>query len=341
MDRPVTLKDLAKELNVSITTVSKAINNHPDISEKRKREILSYAQEANYVPNAIAKNLRKQSSALVGIVLNDNANPNNARVIKGIELCLSENGYHAIIMNNGESVEKEMVLVKELLSLNVAGVLLCPASGNSKSSEFLKKAGIPCVLINRYISRDNDSYVIIDDESAAYSAVRYLTTYGNKKIFFLNYLSMVSTSKGRLEGYKKALADNNIKFNTEYVIDNCLNQAHGYETMNRILGKHSPPFSVFCYSDYIAIGALCALQERGFQSPGDTPVMGMDDLDILSFVKPRLSTIAIPKLRLGYRAAELLIELMNWKLDGNVLSDVFLENKRIVMDTEMIIRETC
>lgn len=339
MKNEITLKDIAEAIGVSVTTVSKALNNHPDISKKRKAEIKEYAKKHNYIPNEMAKYFRKKKSKLIGIVLPDNANPYNARIIKGIESGLYEAGYHCIIMNNNENIEKEMEIVRMLRSLNVAGVLIAPAKGNKEGCNYLKDAGIPYVLINRYLGRDQDAYVVIDDEYATYNATEYLATYQNK-IFFLNYLPEISSSKNKLKGYKRALKDNNMTFSNEYVFESCLGQADGYSTTAQILQHYSPPFSILCHSDYVAIGVLCALQERGYQTPADVAVMGNGDIDILSFVKPRLSTVAVPKYRLGYKGAEILLNLIKQKSSKQYLDTKFLKTQQIVMNTEIIIRET-
>jgi DNA-binding LacI/PurR family transcriptional regulator len=340
MEQGITLKDIARDLNVSITTVSKVFNNHPDISEKRKKEILDYAKQKHYVPNEVARSFRKGRSTLIGVILTDNTNPYNARIIKGIEAGLSEFGYHVIIMNNGEDVEKEMQMIKELHGMNVAGILLSPARCNKKSCEYLASLGIPYVLVNRYLDKEKDAYVIINDEYAAYNATNYLATYQHDKIFFFNYLPEVSSSIDRLNGYKRAIKANGLTFHPDYVIDSCIDQTDGYEATTRILKKYAPPFSVLCYSDFIAIGVLCALQEREFQSPSDVVIMGNDDIDILSFVKPRLSTVAVPKYRLGYKCAETIVDLITRKQDGLPFDSAYMETKRIVKKTEIIIRET-
>lgn len=339
MSQGITLKDIARDLHVSVTTVSKAMNNHPDISAKRKQEILDYAKKMNYIPNEMAKSFRKRKSNLIGLVLPDNANLYNARIIKGIEAGLSAADYYCIVVNNGENPDKELEMVKELCSLNVAGVLIAPAQGNSRSCEYLKNANIPYVLVNRYLKKDEDAYVVVDDDYAAYNATDYLATYQNP-IFFLNYLPEVSSSIERLNGYKRALAANNIAFDSGLVIHSCIDQTDGYEKTARILQQYTPPFSVLCYSDYIAIGVLCALQERGFHSPADVPVMGNDDNDLLSFVKPRLSTVAVPKYRLGLKAAEMILELIERKNKKMPFDKAFLATKQIIKRTEIIIRET-
>lgn len=336
----ITLKDIARDLNVSITTVSKALNNHPDISEKRKKEILEYAERKNYVPNTMAQSFRTQKSNLIGMILTDNTNPYNARIIKGLEAGLSESGYHCIIANNGEDEEREMQMIKELVGMNAAGVLITPARGNRKSCQYMTALGVPYVLVDRYLEKDKDAYVAIDDEGAAFEATNYLATYRNEKIFFLNYLSGISSTDNRLLGYRRALEANGMAFVPEHVFDSCFDETDGYETLVRILEKHKPPFSVLCYSDYIALGVVCALQERGYQSPFDVPVMGNDDIGILSYVKPRLTTIAVPKYRLGYKCSEFLVEMIKRKQEQLPFDEEFMRNKRQIVRTETLIRET-
>ena len=342
MKKVTRLKDLAEGLRVSIRTVSKALNDHPDISAKRKKEILDYAREVNYVPNQVARSFRQQRTNMVGIIISDNANPFYARVIRGIEETLSAHGYHCVVMNSHEDVDKEIQLVDELRGLNVAGVILTPAAGNKKSCELLRKYDIPYVLVNRYLEKGEDTYVVLDDYQAAYMTAKHLCSYGNEKIFFLNFLPSVSSAQNRLEGYKKALEDCGIPYEPNMVVSGCTDQADGYESMKRILERNKPPLSVMCYSDYIAIGAICAIQERGFNLPHDIALSGNDDIGILSFVKPRLTTIGSPKLRMGIESARLLIELMDAraKLEDEEEETEPEEKKHVVMKPELILRET-
>mgnify|MGYP004475960641 CR=1 FL=1 len=333
------LKDLAEELNVSITTVSKALNDHPDISEKRKKEIQEYARKVGYRPNQVAKSFRQSRTNMIGVILNDNDNPVNARIIRGIEETLYKHGYCCVMMNNHENVDEELKMIDEMRSLNVAGILLSPAAGNSKSRELLKKYGIPYVLLNRFIQEEEDNYVVVDDYKAAYMATEYLCQYQNEKVFFLNFMEEVSSAKKRLQGYKQALKDCGVDGKEDWIIKNCKNQTDGYESMKQILLHTEPPFSVLCYSDYIAVGAICAIQERGFKLPEDVALVGNDDLDILSFVKPRLTTVAVPKLRIGVRATELLLQLLNAQ-DNAAKEDTETIDSHTVMEPQLVIRET-
>ena len=201
---------------------------------------------------------------------------------------------------------------------------------------------IPYVLVNRYLEKDEDTYVVLDDYQAAYMTAKHLCSYGNEKIFFLNFLPSVSSAQNRLEGYKKALEDCGIPYEPNMVVSGCTDQADGYESMKRILERNKPPLSVMCYSDYIAIGAICAIQERGFNLPHDIALSGNDDIGILSFVKPRLTTIGSPKLRMGIESARLLIELMDAraKMEDEEEETEPEEKKHVVMKPELILRET-
>ena len=338
MKTAVRLKDIAEGMGVSITTVSKAMNNHPDISERRKKEILDYARRMNYTPNQVARGFRKKETNLIGIVLNDNVNPYNARLISGIEKTFAEAGYQTIIMNTHENVETEAELITQLRGLHVAGVILMPSPGNSTSVETLKGFGVPYVQVTRYLNKDEGNYVVLNDYEAGFKAADYLCTYGNEKLYFLNYLKNVSSAEERLRGYRDALLKNGISYDEKLVISGCRNQSDGYEVMKSILQDVKQPISVMCYSDYIAIGAISAVQEMGLALPKDVALMGNDDIDILSFVKPRLSTISVQKQRMGVRSAEVLLGLIrNSESDVDGLDST---GERIVLKPELVIRET-
>lgn len=341
MRRVITLKDLAKALNVSVTTVSKALNGHPDISPKRKKEIQDYADKMGYIPNQVAKSFRRQKTKLIGILLSNNYNPFNARMIHGIEETSSTYGYRCVLMNSDDDAKKERQLIDELKGLNVAGVIMTPISCERSGCELLKKYDIPYVLVKRYISKDEDTYVVVDDYKAAYIATKHLCSYKNDKVYFLNFLHNVASSKLRIEGYKAALKDCGMTYDPSCVVMDCKDLTDGYENMKIILENHKPPFSVLCYSDYIAAGAMCAIQERGYSLPYDVALAGTDDIEILSFMRPRLTTVAVPKRRLGVRSAELLFEMIDRKEKAEMNDEDFVEEpKREIVAPELILRET-
>ncbi len=332
MKRAVTLKDLAERLNTSVTTISKALNDHSDISENRKREIKRLAEEMNYIPNAMAKNLRSQKTNFVGLIIGDNSNPYFSRIVKGVEERLTTEGYHTLVFNSSENPAKEIEFINELRSLNVAGVIITPAAGNQESSKLLQKFGIPYVLVNRYINKNTDNYVIVDDEKAAYLASKHLTKYKHEKIFYLNFIDKVSTARERLRGYKKALKASGISPKQDWVINGCVNQTDGYKIMKNLLDKYELPFSVLCYSDYIALGTIRAINERDIKMPDEVAIMGIDDIDIASFIRPKLSTVHIPIGELGRKSADILMDIISEK-DNPIMRQVILQPSIVIRDT--------
>ena len=340
MGKPLTMRDLARELGVSISTVSKALNGSTDISTEKRKEIIDYARKVNYVPNEVARSFRIKKTMLIGIIVTDNSNPFYAQVIKGIEEIASQAGFSCIIMNNHESVEQELQFIGVLKSLNVAGVILAPASGNTESSELLEQAGIPYVLVSRYIEEEQNAYVVLDDFQAAYLATKHLCEYEHDKIFYLNYKKSISSVQERLEGYKKALSENGIPYDPDCVKYDCINLADGYHNMREILETHKPPFSVLCYSDYVAIGALCAIQEQGYSLPYDIALCGNDDIELFSYVRPRITTVCVPKYSMGVKCAELLIKLIREKDNPQDGGGEPLRSYQITMLPELLLRTT-
>lgn len=314
MSKRITMKDIAQELGVSVTTVSKAINNHPDISPARRRQIQSLLAERNYIPNYMAKNLRSARTKFISLIVSDNTNPYFAKVIKGVETVLSRNGYYTLIFNNNEDPEKEFTLIRELLSINIAGVLICPAGGSDKGISLLRENNIPYVLITRYIERNCDNYVLADDEKAGYLGTKHLIEKHGEHVAFFNHLPGISTTKDRLLGYRRALEEHGIPYRKEYILNNICNQEDGYNaarTMYNLMGSRH--FSILCYSDFVATGAALYLQENGLAIPKDVAVMGIDGVEMFSYFYPGLSSIHLPKFELGAKSAEVLVDIINRK----------------------------
>lgn len=335
MKQNVTLKDIAQKLNTSVMTVSKALNNHPDISIKRKQEILDLAASMNYVPNAVAKSLRNHKSKFIGIIVGDNSNPYYARIIKGAEEALSKKGYHTLIINSQEDPQKELMLVDQLRSIHIAGVLLTPAAGNCESARHLDKYGIPYVFMNRYIDKDKGNYVVADDYNAGYLAASQLAKKKDREIYALWFIQDVSTAREREAGFKQALKDHGIDFDMSHMVYGCVNHHDGFNAMNALLDKQKTPMSIICYSDFIAVGAMKAIRDRKLKIPEDISVIGIDDIEFLDYSTPRLSTIGIPKFRLGKRAAELLIKILN----KNPEEEINFEHQ-IVLDVNLVERDS-
>ncbi len=330
MAQYITLKDIAKELGITTTTVSKVINNHPDISKNTRKKVLKAIDDMGYIHDSIASNLRKRKNYFIGLIVSDNANPYFAELIKGVEETNSSKNYLTLIFNTRESLELEGKFIFALLGLKVAGVIITPAKGENKNLKLLKKFNVPYVLINRYINKKEDSYVIADDVKAGFIATNHLIKKRHEKVIFVNGLDGISSSSDRLEGYKKALKSNNILFRDDYIYKNIMSQEKGYEITNNILKNYKTPFSILCYSDYVAIGIMRNILEKKIKIPDEIAILGIDNISLFSYSHPGLSTVNIPKKEIGIRSANILIDQIE---NINIC-------KRIKLKPKLILRET-
>ncbi|MEA4852934.1 MAG: LacI family DNA-binding transcriptional regulator [Christensenella sp.] len=335
MRKVVTLKDIAERAGTSINTVSKALRNHPQISEKKKKEILQLAEEMHYIPNIAAKNLRHRKTNFIGLIVGDNTNPYFARIINIVQKKLKEKNYYTLVFNNNENVEDELGLIRELCGLNVEAVLLTPARGNSQSVSLLRRFRIPYVLMNRYIEKGKDNYVVANDEQAGYLATRHLLARKPRQTMLINYFDSVSTAVERQKGYERALIEYGIQPNSEWVSYGCMGREEGFEAMTKMLHKQKPPFSVLCYNDYIALGAMSALYGYQYKIPEEVAVMGIDNAECYSIGSYGLSTINIPIDEIAEKSVELLMELI--RQQGNAQQP---EPKQIVVEPGLVVRQT-
>lgn len=335
-EKVTTLKDIAKKMNVSVTTISKAINNHPDISRERREQILAMADEMNYIPNAMASNLRMRSTRFIGLIVSNNANPYFAEVVSGIEKVLSQEGYFTLMFNNGEDAERELKFVNELRSINVAGVIITPASGNAESAEVLRASKIPFVLINRYISKERDNYVVANDYMSGYQGAKRLIERGRRPIYYLNLNRNISAARERLAGYGDALCEAGIEMEPDWIIDNIGSPDAAYNVTTDLYKKQGREFSVLCYSDYMALGVLKALEDLGLSVPKEVAVLGIDGISVSKYLTNPLTSMFVDKFKLGAESARLLLALIKNRNEGEQEQ----AEKHIVLDSKLVIGKT-
>lgn len=327
-----TLKNIAKKLNVSVTTVSKVINNHPDISKKTRQEVLAAIKSMHYVPNFMASNLRKQHGNIVGLVVSDITKPFFEKVMRGYEAVLMAAGYQTLFFNSDEDAEKEYAFVRQLRSLNVAGIVLDMAQNSRYSVDFLREAGIPFVLSSRYVAEERDYYVVMDDAKAGYLATCHLLDKKpGRPVYCLNGPDGISPTIGRFAGYRKALLERCVGYEPGQVFYNHFGLKEAYETARRIASTQEAPFSLFCSTDQIAMGAMRAVYDCGLRVPEDVGIIGVDDIDYASYTIPALSTVALPKEGLGEASANMLISLIEKKP---------VEQPRILLEPSLVVRSS-
>jgi LacI family repressor for deo operon, udp, cdd, tsx, nupC, and nupG len=333
-----TISDVAKKARVSVGTVSNVLNDRAFVSQKNRRKVKLAIQELRYRPNTIARSLRKNRTYLLAVFIPDVSNPFYSEIVKGVENAARKNGYGALICDIEYEIENEFPLVERLGEKSVDGVLFSAGWNDEEEIIKLSESGIPVVILDRNVENVPISSVEINNQQAVYEAIQYLIDNGHKRIGYISESLKIDTLKKRLEGYKLALNDNDIDYDPEIVFINEKLQAikvdHGYELMKSVLSSiEEMPTAFFGASDIIAVGAMKAIKEKNLRIPGDISIMGFDDIALSKFTEPPLTTVSQPKLEMGERAVQLLLELIESRFSKPKPSKVILQTTLIVRDS--------
>lgn len=328
----VTMRDVANSLNVSVTTVSKVVNGQDDISEATRRAVLDKIAELGYVPNIMATSLRRVKTKMVAIVLSDLSKPYFGCVLEGCEETLSCAGFQTMSFNSMEDAGRENLFIRQISSMNMAGIIIDPAQKSDPEQHALKLSGIPYVFSNRFLNADTDYYVAADNEAAGYMATSHLLgRYPGRPVICVSGPSRISPTVMRLSGYDRACREGGIVPSNECIFEDCYGLADAYKIGEAIAERFSMPVSVFCHTDEFAVGLLRALRDRDLRVPEDVAVISVDDIDIARYLTPSLTTVSIPKRRIGEESAKMLLSL----IEGRAV-----DKPGILLKPELIIRET-
>lgn len=331
-----TIKDIAKKAGVSVTTVSKVINNYSDVSERTKAKVISIMKAENYQPSAVARSLTTNRSYSIGVFFTDHLNtglrhPFFREVIYGLEKTLNENGYDLIFFAHpkwGDSYS----YVEKCKNRHVDGTILMGMFKDDPNLTSLISAKIATVFVDLDIVGENASYVISDNIQGASLAVKYLHQLGHEKIGMIMGQTITTPAQDRLIGFQNTLAQLDLESVTEWIIEGEFSELGGYQSMKKILELSKKPTAIFSHSDKMAIGAMKAVEEAGYQVPADFSIIGFDDIEISRYVRPTLTTIQQDKFSLGQRAAEMLLMMIN-----NPEKDY----PPVVLPTKLIARDSC
>lgn len=324
-----TIKDVAKKANVSITTVSRVINNVEGYTnEDTKNRILKVIEELDYKPNSLARSLVTKKTRTIGLILPDISNPFFPGIAKSVEDRASKHGYNVILCNSYDSSKKEDYYINVLREKYVDGIILSSSKLN-KDDENNYSKDLPMVFIDRKPDVKITNAVFINNYSGAYNATKHLIDLGHKNIGCLIGPQTINTSIDRLEGYKKALEDNNLPIVEEFIKYEDYSIEGGYKAAKEVLTNKNIT-AIFANNDLMAIGVYRAAKELKYKIPRDLSVVGFDDIDMVEFIEPPLTTVKQPTKELGEAAVEMLMEAINNNL----------EEKIMYLDTELIIRES-
>lgn len=337
MKRKVTLKQIAKELDVSISTVSKSLKNSPEISEDTRLKVQAFAKLYNYKPNNIALSLKNKKTKTIGIIIPEIVHHFFATVISGIEQVANETGYNVIVCLSNESFDKEVINLEMLANGSTDGFIMSLSKETQQKKDFhhlqeVINQGMPIVMFDRITNEILSDKVIIDDQLSAYQAVSHLIEEGRKKIALITTVDYVSVGKLRTDGYLKALSDHSIAINNDLIIkiediENCS------EAINHLIANQDID-AVFAVNELFAVVAIKAASKQEIKIPEEMSVIAFTDGIISKFSSPTITTVSQNGVKMGRKAAEMLIER---------LEDEDEENERYkteVIETNLILRES-
>lgn len=331
----VTIKDIAKELNISTSTVSRALADRWDVNPDTQKAVLELAEKWNYKPNPISLSLKQQNSMFIGIIIPEFIKSFFPEIIMGIESVLRPNGYHILICQSNESAEIELMNLKALESKMVDGFIIS-VTGSENYSYFESLIGnnFPIVFFNRICSGLSASQVVIDDYKWAYRAVTYLIENGYKRIAHLTGPNDLELALNRKKGYIDALKEHNIELDPNLIIPCGIQMERGVMGAHSILNMSDRPDAIFAINDPVAIGAMKTLQRNGVKIPDDIAIVGFTESKMAMIVEPCLTSVEQPTFEMGKAAAELLLEQIKNKEDESILP------KKIVLEAKLNIRDS-
>jgi len=329
MNQHVTIRDVAAAAGFSVNTVSRALNDKPDVSPETKRIILDTAKRLGYRPNKLARGLRSNKTQTIGVIVADIANPFFGAVVKGVDQAARKRNWSIILGNADEDYEREKEAVQVMLAEQVEGLLITPCQKEKGTIEELQKTGLPFVLLGRCFDDLPTDYVMPDEVQGGFLATKHLLEMGHTKIAMINAPLYISSAQKRLEGYKKALTQYGIDIDESLITTQALTVEDGYNVAKKLLCHHSLPTAIFAYSDFVAFGVMKAIRETGLRIPEDIAVVGFDDVEFSSCLEVPLTTIKTPKERMGREATKALLEKIE-KRHQHVRKEIKLEVKLIV-----------
>lgn len=335
----VTIKDIARELGISPSTVSRALKDHPDISAETKKAVNELADRLNYQPNIVALSLRQKKTNTIGVIIPEIVNTFFSTVISGIEDVAYEAGYNVILAQSNESYQREVTDMKALFNSRVDGMLLSLSreTTNFDHIESIISKGVPIVLYDRFYNNPNMSKVVVDDYVGAKEAVLHLVEQGCKRIAHLEGAPNLIISKDRLRGYQDALSESNLEIRESYTVV-CPNNSfeEGQRAAQKLLSLSVPPDAIFASNDPMAMGAIMAIKEKGLSIPDDVAVVGFSNYFFAQITDPSLTSVDQPGFEMGQEAARLLIRQIDTR--DKELDDLAPETK--TLKTKLIVRNS-
>jgi LacI family transcriptional regulator len=328
----VTMKDIAREANVSPATVSHVINGTKHISEEKYNLIMEIVRKYNYIPNSTAKNLRQQTTRTAGLIVSTFPDSFVTQMVYGIEERAREMGYNILLVNTKENKNYEEESINLLHSKMVDGIIISPTSNDIGYLERFTNSNFPIVQVNRYDSKlKNSPRVTGDNYQTGYDATMHLLKHGHKKIGFIYAVPNVSTVLDRLQGYKDALKQYNLPFNESYLEIGHATVDGGASAVKSLLDREKDISALFIQNDLMTIGTISKIKELSLKIPEDIALIGFGDFASSTIIDPPITNIVLPPETIGRTAFDVLLSKIN---NPNYM-------KHIELPPSLIIRKSC
>jgi len=332
-NRQITIKDLAKRLNISVSTVSRALRNTIDINPETKKAVMDLARELNYEPNMMAQCLVKRKTKIVGIVVPAIQSNYFSEALSGMTEIASDYDYHLMFCQSNEDATQESKSLKKLVACHVDGLLISVSKDTSDAQELekVKKLGIPIVMFDRTIANFDCNKVVVDECEGAYRAVEHLIQKGCKRIAHVAGPVNASVSANRMKGYIDALTDYNLPVEETQIYRCNAFEENALDAIKQIT-RHEPlPDGIFFINDLCAIAAMRYLQKEGISVPETIKIAGFNDDPVSSMVVPSLTTVMQPGYEVGKLAMRMLVDEINSPTD--VFQNIQLRTQLMVRDS--------
>lgn len=324
----ITMKDIAAKLGVSESTVSRAINNKAGVGESTRQKILDIARKYNYQPNLLARNLARQESNMIGLILPDISSSFYSEVTRAIQDIATENGYQVIVCNTDGDEKREATYIEWLQGNKIAGIIfLGDGLANNKIIN-LGLSGYPIVLANRLVEEVMLPSVIIDNNTGAFEATKHLLEREHKRIALINGPKDNLASQNRLQGYQQALKEYHLDYDSQLIINKDWSRECGYQGFLELLNLEEPPTAIFAANDLIAVGVIDAIKMGGYLIPEEIAVVGFEDTIVTSIIEPPLTTVAQPMYELGANSAQKLFALIE---DEDIEEDIEILTSKLIV----------
>lgn len=329
----VSLKDLALEIGVSISTVSRALNNHPDISQSMTKKIQKLAEEMNYTPNPLAMGLLKQATRMIGVIVPDLVTHFYSSIISGIEQVSEEKGYYILIASSSETLKKEINSVENLLKTRVEGLIVCLSQETKDYSHFDRVISnhIPLVFFDRVCRTNEVPSVVVDNVDAAKKITRHFYKNGFRRIAYVAGPDHLNISQERTHGYLKGLKSCGLEFNPELLVKCNMSSKDAIRATALLLELPERPDAIFGINDTVAFAAMKEIKRRGLRIPEDVALVGFTDEFHSTVVEPALTSITHPTFEIGKEAARLFF---------NLIENPDAKPAQVVLKTKLVVRKS-